>query len=86
MYFCIKINNYFKIPQMILEENRQFIEWLDGCKKYERVYFFRVIMDRADVKYGTVLKWFKGETPIKKPYKEIINSIAGRKVFETDSL
>lgn len=77
--------NIIKDSQM-KEKNTQFCDWYNSLMKFERTYFLKLISLRCGVRPITVYKWVKGATDIRRGYQEIINDIAGRQLFNLQTL
>lgn len=72
--------------QQIIENHespeKQFSDWLASLPNYERVYYINKIALACDLSYQTVFKWGNELRRIRKPYIDIINSVADKTVIK----
>lgn len=70
----------------MMEENKDFVNFFNRLQQQEKKFFKIQVARACDVSALTVINWLKGDSYIKNPYREMINRVAGKKLFQTVKL
>lgn len=71
------------LSEIMKEDNKNFSVWYENLLPHEKRFFKKQCIMACEISSVTFHKWISGDIEIKNPYREMINKIAGTKLFDT---